>query len=98
MPVMKEDAQDPRAKLEQEKERIKKLGKSEGGVKKHVVGPGDTLSGLAKKYYGKAAYKLWMHIYEANKETIGDDPNVIRDGDELVIPPLTAELKKELED
>jgi nucleoid-associated protein YgaU len=67
-------------------------------VKKHVVGPGDTLSGLAKQYYGKPAYKLWMHIYEANKEVIGDNPDVIRDGVELVIPDLTPELEKELED
>jgi nucleoid-associated protein YgaU len=27
-----------------------------------------------------------MHIYETNKDVIGDDPNVIKPGQELVIP------------
>jgi nucleoid-associated protein YgaU len=57
-------------------------------VKKHVVGPGDTLSGLAKKYYGDEGTEKWMKIYEANKEVIGDNPDLIIDGTELVIPDL----------
>jgi nucleoid-associated protein YgaU len=53
-------------------------------VKKHVVVAGDTLSALAKKYYGDA--KMYMILYEANKETIGDDPSMIQIGMELVVP------------
>jgi nucleoid-associated protein YgaU len=53
-------------------------------VKKHVVVSGDTLSAIAKKYYGDAG--KYMKIYEANKATIGDDPNLIQPGMELVIP------------
>ena len=53
-------------------------------VKKHVVVAGDTLSALAKKYYGDA--KMYMILYEANKETIGDNPSMIQIGMELVVP------------
>jgi len=47
---------------------------------------GDTLSGIALKYYGSAAREKWMIIYEANKAMIVDNPNVIRAGTELIIP------------
>lgn len=53
----------------------------------HVVAPGETLSAIAQKYYGDGTEPSWQLIYEANKETIGDDPNVITPGEELVIPP-----------
>jgi nucleoid-associated protein YgaU len=53
-------------------------------IKKHVVVSGDTLSGIAKKYYDDAG--KYMVIYEANKKTIGDNPDLIKPGMELVIP------------
>ena len=55
-------------------------------VKKHVVVSGDTLSAIAKKYYDDAG--KYMKIYEANKEVIGDNPDLIKPGMELVIPKL----------
>lgn len=55
-------------------------------IKKHVVVSGDTLSGIAKKYYKDAG--KYMKIYEANKDVIGGDPNLIKPGMELVIPEL----------
>ena len=55
-------------------------------VKKHVVVSGDTLSGIAQKYYDDA--DKYMKIYEANKELIGDNPDLIQPGMELVIPKL----------
>jgi nucleoid-associated protein YgaU len=55
-------------------------------IGKHTVESGDTLSGLAKKFYGSEAQAYWMEIYEANKEVIGDNPNVILIGQELNIP------------
>lgn len=52
----------------------------------HVIASGETLSHLALKYYGSATQEKWMIIYEANKELIGDNPNKVRVGMELVIP------------
>lgn len=50
----------------------------------HVVVSGDTLSGIAAQYYSDAG--RWPTIYEANKDVIGDNPNLILVGQELVIP------------
>ena len=44
----------------------------------HTVKSGETLSDLALKYYGSAVKEKWMAIYEANKATIGDNPNIIK--------------------
>ncbi len=52
----------------------------------HVVQSGDTLSGIAKKYYGDAA--KWPEIYKANKDVIGDDPSKIYPGQKFTIPKL----------
>lgn len=54
----------------------------------HTVVSGDTLSGLAAKYYGSGSRENWMAIYEANKEVIGDNPSLIRVGQVLQIPEL----------
>ncbi len=84
------------AKLRTEKFKIETAGKVKAqdlqkekeklAVKKHVVVSGDTLSGLAKKYYDDAG--RYMAIYEANKAVIGDNPDMIKVGMELVIPKL----------
>ncbi|HOT90004.1 MAG TPA: LysM peptidoglycan-binding domain-containing protein [Anaerolineae bacterium] len=50
---------------------------------KYVVVAGDTLSAIAKKFYGDAA--RWKEILEANKAVI-KDPNKIQAGQELIIP------------
>jgi nucleoid-associated protein YgaU len=55
-------------------------------VKKHVVVSGDTLSGISKKYYNDAG--KYMKIYEANKAVIGNNPDLIKPGMELIIPKL----------
>jgi len=47
----------------------------------YTVQPGDTLSGIGQRF-GLA----WRRIYEANRSTIGPDPNLIRPGQVLVIP------------
>src|SRR5512136_244373 len=49
----------------------------------HIVVSGDTLSGLAKKYYGKAS--LYMKIFEANKDQL-TNPDLIKVGQKLRIP------------
>jgi nucleoid-associated protein YgaU len=63
-------------------------GRPGAKTRKHVVQSGETLSGLAKKYYGDPGREKWMAIYEANKEVIGDDPDMIQVGMELEIPDL----------
>ena len=51
--------------------------------KLHVVRSGESLSLIAKKYYGDPM--KWNVIYEANKSKIAD-PDVIHPGQELIIP------------
>jgi len=51
----------------------------------HIVEKGDTLSALAKKYYGKA--NLYMKIFNANKDQL-TNPDVIKVGQKLRIPKL----------
>ena len=52
----------------------------------YIVASSDTLSAIALRLYGHASY--WRFIYEANRELIGDNPNIIISGQELVIPSL----------
>ena len=52
--------------------------------KTHTVVSGDCLWNIAKKYYGSGAE--YTKIYEANKAVIGENPNRIYAGQELVIP------------
>ena len=52
----------------------------------YVVRPGDTLSSIARKYYGDAWATSWQRIYEANRDLIGDDPGRINVGMRLEIP------------
>ena len=49
----------------------------------HKVVAGDTLSKIAKKYYGKA--NDYMKIFEANQDQL-KDPDKIFPGQDLVIP------------
>ncbi len=51
----------------------------------HTVEKGDTLSHIAKHYYGKA--NKYHDIFAANRNIL-DDANKIRPGQELVIPNL----------
>lgn len=59
--------------VEEEKEKIEI----------YEIVSGDTLGGIAKKYYGKAS--MYTRIHEANKELI-PDPNKIYPGQKIKIP------------
>lgn len=74
--VMKSDEMEPEM-LEELKRKPK------AAPQKYVVAAGDTLSAIAKKFYGDA--NRWKDILAANKDTI-KDPNAIRAGQELIIP------------
>jgi nucleoid-associated protein YgaU len=49
----------------------------------HVVASGDSLSKIAKQYYGDA--NQWRRIYEANRDQISN-PDLIKPGQNLKIP------------
>ncbi|MBN2389256.1 MAG: LysM peptidoglycan-binding domain-containing protein [Anaerolineae bacterium] len=57
--------------------------KSKAAPRKYTVAAGDTLSEIAKKFYGDT--NRWKDILEANKDTV-KDANAIRVGQELIIP------------
>ncbi len=58
---------------------------SNEGTRIHIVSRGETLSGIAMRYYGAAKY--WTDIYNANQESVADTKNVAV-GTPLVIPQL----------
>lgn len=60
-------------------------GGGDGRKKTYVVKAGDTLSKIARRFLGSAT--RWRDIYEANKSRIGPDPDELKVGTKLVIPP-----------
>jgi len=58
----------------------------------HKLTSEETLSHLSLKYYGHATKPYWMVIYEANKDVVGDNPNLIHRGMMIEIPKLPPEL------
>lgn len=56
----------------------------------YTVVSGDSLSKIAKQFYGKAS--LWPRIFEANKDQI-KNPDLIYPGQKLRIPKLDTETK-----
>src|SRR5947209_7840316 len=51
----------------------------------YTVQPGDALWSIAQQFYGDGSQ--WNKIYDANKQIIGPDPNNLRPGMVLTIPP-----------
>ena len=67
-------------------ERMAEETKAGGGwdaTQWHEVQKGDTLSKIAKRYYGDP--NLYTKIFEANTDVL-KDPNLIRVGQKLRIP------------
>ena len=62
---------------------VEEVEPAEPEIKTYEIQAGDSLSKIAKKFYGQA--NDWNKIYEANKDVI-KDPNVIYPGQEIVIP------------
>lgn len=52
--------------------------------KVYVVKTGDTLWAISKSFYGSGS--KYRTIYDANKSVIGNNPNLIKPGQKLVIP------------
>jgi nucleoid-associated protein YgaU len=60
---------------------------SEPAQRTYVVTAGDSLSKIAKRFYGDAGQ--WQRIFEANRNQL-DNPDLIRPGQTLVIPEASA--------
>jgi nucleoid-associated protein YgaU len=60
---------------------------SEPAQHTYVVTAGDSLSKIAKRFYGDAGQ--WKRIFEANRNQL-DNPDLIRPGQTLVIPEASA--------
>lgn len=59
----------------------------------HTVEKGDNLWNLSKEYLGGS--KGWPGLYQRNKGTIGNDPNLILPGQDLNICPAPKEEEQE---
>jgi nucleoid-associated protein YgaU len=62
------------------------------GLQTHVVQPGESLSTIARLYYGAEQGAHWITLYNNNRATIGEDPNLLSAGMELIIPDLSQFL------
>ena len=58
----------------------------------HVVQPGENLTAIAKAYYGPEHAAHWITLYNFNREIIGDNPDFIQVGMELLIPDISQFL------
>jgi nucleoid-associated protein YgaU len=85
-PPEKEDKLGERFGMAPKKEEPKPAMKM---MAEHTVAAGETLSDISLKYYKSAVKDKYMKIYEANKATIGDNPNMIKPGMVLKIPELS---------
>jgi nucleoid-associated protein YgaU len=61
--------------------------KKSGTTESYTVKAGDTLTSIAEKIYGEGSKSTFQDIYQANKDLIGADPNQIKVGMVLKIPP-----------
>lgn len=50
----------------------------------YTVVKGDSLSRIAKRFYGSA--NKWRKLYDANRQTVGSNPDLIKPGQVLTIP------------
>jgi nucleoid-associated protein YgaU len=51
----------------------------------YEIQSGDTLQAIAEQFYGDASQ--WQKIYDANRDVIGSNPNALKVGTSLKIPP-----------
>ena len=67
-----------------------KAAKPATSAKDYEVVSGDTLSGIAGEQHVKGG---WHKLYEANRKTVGSDPDLIYPGQELALPGTKAQPK-----
>jgi nucleoid-associated protein YgaU len=67
-----------------EQRRGERGGSGATSTKTYTVKSGDTLSDIAQSEMGDA--NRWPELYAANKDAVGDNPDMIHPGLELKIP------------
>ncbi len=67
-----------------EQRRGERGGQEATSTRTYTVKAGDTLSDIAQSEMGDA--KRWPELYAANKEAVGNNPDMIHPGLELKIP------------
>ena len=58
----------------------------------HLVQPGENLTAIAQAYYGPEHAAHWITLYNYNRELIGENPDIIQSGMELLIPDISEFL------
>lgn len=58
---------------------------TEAAGESYEIQSGDTLGTIAQQFYGDQTQ--WRRIYDANKDAIGADPDKLKLGTKLTIPP-----------
>lgn len=71
------------------------VGAPEAAERRYTIEQGDTLSHIAKRFYGKA--KFWRQIHDANREAI-PDPDRIFPGQTIVLPAIDTDGDGDLDD
>jgi nucleoid-associated protein YgaU len=61
---------------------------AETSAQSYEVQSGDTLATIAQQFYGDPTQ--WRRIYDANKDAIGADPDKLKLGTKLSIPPKSS--------
>jgi len=90
-------AQDPEAASETDRDpRLSPGGERECvvGPLTHVVRPGDTLWGIARKFYGEGNEARYKEIVAANCGTLGDE-YLLQVGQQLVIPGVPGAVREQ---
>jgi nucleoid-associated protein YgaU len=54
----------------------------------HVVQPGENLTMIARAYYGPEHGDHWITLYNFNRKLVGENPDLIQPGMELLIPDI----------
>ena len=73
-----------------------KFSSMPGNTFGYVVEKGSTLSDIAKEEYGSS--DLWPLIWDANKATVGSNPNLIKPGQILLLAPLSGFSAEQIAD
>ena len=58
----------------------------------HVVKSGENLTMIAQAYYGPEHEAHWITLYNYNRALIGENPDLIQPGMELLIPDISEFL------